>query len=95
VWVSDIAKNLIPLHDVPLQQAPGRNKLVVPPLQWNHPMPTPANLPPSILSHVSIGTNDYSRAKVFYDAVLATSQIGVVMEHAGMAVAYGRAFPEF
>lgn len=33
-------------------------------------------------------------AKAFYDAVLATLQIGVVMEHPG-AVAYGRAFPEF
>lgn len=32
--------------------------------------------------------------KAFYDAVLATLQIGVVMEHPG-AVAYGRAFPEF
>ena len=34
-------------------------------------------------------------AAYFYDAVLATLQIGVVMEHAGAAVAYGRAFPEF
>ena len=58
-------------------------------------MLTPADPPPSILSHVSIGTNDYARAKAFYDAVLATLQIGVVMEHAGIAVAYGRAFPEF
>ena len=57
-------------------------------------MSTPSDLPPSILSHVSLGTNDLPRAKAFYDAVLATLQIGVVMEHAG-AVAYGRAFPEF
>jgi catechol 2,3-dioxygenase-like lactoylglutathione lyase family enzyme len=56
---------------------------------------TPTDLPPSVLSHVSIGSNDYARAKAFYDAVLATLQIGVVMEHAGSAVAYGRAFPEF
>jgi catechol 2,3-dioxygenase-like lactoylglutathione lyase family enzyme len=58
-------------------------------------MSAPADLPPSIMSHVSVGTNDYPRAKAFYDAVLATLQIGIVMEHAGMAVAYGRAFPEF
>ena len=37
----------------------------------------------------------YPRAKTFEDAVLTTLQIGVVMEHAGAAVAYGRAFPEF
>ena len=58
-------------------------------------MPTPTDMPPSIMSHVSVGTNDYPRAKAFYDAVLATLQIGVVMEHEGAAVAYGRAFPEF
>ena len=58
-------------------------------------MPTPADPPPSILSHVSISTNDYARAKAFHDAVLVTLQIGVVMEHAGIAVAYERAFPEF
>ena len=58
-------------------------------------MPTVADLPPSILSHVSLGINDYPRARAFYDAVPATLQIGVVAEHAGIAVAYGRAFPEF
>jgi catechol 2,3-dioxygenase-like lactoylglutathione lyase family enzyme len=58
-------------------------------------MPAATDLPPSIMSHVSVGTNDYPRAKAFYDAVLATLQIGVVMEHPGIAVAYGRAFPEF
>ena len=52
-------------------------------------MTAPTHLPPSILSHVSLGTNDLPRAKAFYDAVLATLQIGVVMEHTG-AVAYGR-----
>ena len=58
-------------------------------------MPTPTHLPPSIMSHVSVGTNDYPRAMAFYVAVLTTLQIGVGMEHAGAAVAYGRAFPEF
>lgn len=50
--------------------------------------------PPSCISHMSIGTNDYPRAKAFYDAVLATLGCKQIMEHPG-AVAYGRAFPEF
>lgn len=49
---------------------------------------------PSILSHVSVGTNHFDRARAFYDAVLPTLNIGVVMEHPG-AVAYGRQYPEF
>lgn len=53
-----------------------------------------ASSPPSILSHVSLGTNDYPRARAFYDAVLATLGIHCVMELPG-AAAYGRAFPEF
>ena len=51
---------------------------------------------PSILSHVSLGTNDFERATRFYDAVLAELGIRRVFEHAGgHAVAYGKAFPEF
>jgi catechol 2,3-dioxygenase-like lactoylglutathione lyase family enzyme len=53
-----------------------------------------AELPPSIISHVSIGTNDYERAKAFYTAVLGTLEVKVMMEHPG-AVAFGREFPEF
>jgi len=49
---------------------------------------------PSLLSHVSLGTNDFERATRFYDAVLTTIGAKRVMEH-GEAVAYGRAFPEF
>ena len=52
------------------------------------------NLPDSVLSHVSLGTNDYPRAKAFYDAVLATLQIKCVMDFDGGA-GYGRKFPEF
>jgi catechol 2,3-dioxygenase-like lactoylglutathione lyase family enzyme len=46
------------------------------------------------LSHVSIGTNDFPRAKAFYDAVLATLQITCLMdtEHGS---GYGRSLPEF
>ena len=39
-------------------------------------MPTPTDLPPGVMSHVSVGTNDYPRAKAFYDAVLGTLHIG-------------------
>ena len=52
------------------------------------------SLPSSVLSHVSLGTNDYPRAKAFYDAVLATLQIKCLMDFEGGA-GYGRKFPEF
>ena len=52
------------------------------------------SLPSSVLSHVSLGTNDYDRAKAFYDGVLATLQIRCVMDFPGGA-GYGREFPEF
>jgi len=51
-------------------------------------------IPPSIISHVSIGTNDFDRATQFYDQVLQTLGIRRIMEHPG-AVAYGRQYPEF
>ena len=55
---------------------------------------------PSIVSHVSLGTRDLDASLAFYDAVLETigasrreevrlPEIGLV------AVAYGKAFPEF
>ena len=50
--------------------------------------------PDSILSHVSLGTNDFARAEAFYDAVLPVLGIEAVMRHEG-AKAYGRAYPEF
>ena len=52
------------------------------------------SLPESVISHVSLGTNDYPKAKAFYDAVLATLQIRCVMDFEGGA-GYGRKFPEF
>ena len=51
--------------------------------------------PPSIISHVSIGTNDLERALAFYDAIMPTIGANRVMEVDGQAVAYGRQFPEF
>ena len=41
---------------------------------------------PSILSHVSIGTNDFRRAVAFYDRVLPTLGCKRIMEHRLAAV---------
>ncbi|EKQ69847.1 lactoylglutathione lyase-like lyase [Leptolyngbyaceae cyanobacterium JSC-12] len=49
---------------------------------------------PSILSHVSIGTNNFERAIAFYDHVLPTLGCKRIMEHPG-AIAYGKEYPEF
>lgn len=48
----------------------------------------------SIISHISIGTNDFNRAVAFYDSVLATLEIHRIMEHP-QAIAYGKLYPEF
>lgn len=49
---------------------------------------------PSIISHVSLGTNDFERAKDFYDSVLAALDCRC-LEHFPGAAAYGKTFPEF
>ncbi len=49
---------------------------------------------PSCLSHVSLGTNDYERAKAFYSKVLGVLGYKFIMEHPG-AAAYGKVYPEF
>lgn len=49
---------------------------------------------PSIMSHVSIGTNRFAEATAFYDEVLATLGVKRILDWPE-AVAYGRAFPEF
>jgi catechol 2,3-dioxygenase-like lactoylglutathione lyase family enzyme len=49
---------------------------------------------PSILSHISVGTNDFDRSVGFYDRVLPTLGCKRIMEFPG-AVAYGKQFPEF
>lgn len=49
---------------------------------------------PSLISHVSIGTNAFDRAVAFYDRVLKPLGARRVMEFPGV-VAYGKAFPEF
>ena len=48
---------------------------------------------PSIISHVSIGTNDLARSVAFYDAVLPVLGCRKLFEYPG-AVAYGKRFPE-
>lgn len=50
---------------------------------------------PSILSHVSIGTNDLLRSSTFYDKALAPLGISRIEEIEGEAVAYGKQYPEF
>ena len=50
---------------------------------------------PSIISHVSVGTNQLDTALNFYDKVLATVGAKRVMNFPGEAAAYGREFPEF
>ncbi len=52
---------------------------------------------PSIMSHVSIGTNDLKRALAFYDAVMpviGARRMEDLEDEVG-AVAYGKVFPEF
>jgi catechol 2,3-dioxygenase-like lactoylglutathione lyase family enzyme len=49
---------------------------------------------PSILSHISVGTNDFERAVAFYDRLLPTLGCQRIMAHPG-AVAYGKEYPEF
>ena len=49
---------------------------------------------PSIISHVSIGTNDFERAIAFYDPVLATLGCTRLTEYPD-AITYGKQFPEF
>ncbi|WP_255989287.1 VOC family protein [Chitinolyticbacter albus] len=49
---------------------------------------------PSIMSHVSLGTNRFAEAAAFYDAVLATVGARRVLDFPG-AIAYGKAYPEF
>jgi len=55
---------------------------------------------PSILSHISLGTNDMARALAFYDPVMETVGARRLEEIKAdkdvvVAVAYGKQFPEF
>lgn len=50
---------------------------------------------PTILNHISIGTNDLAKALEFYDAVMATIGATRQLDIPNIAVAYGKRFPEF
>lgn len=50
---------------------------------------------PSILSHVSIGTNDFARSVAFHDATLPTLGCKKLCDFPDFkAAAYGKKFPE-
>lgn len=49
---------------------------------------------PSIISHVSVGSDRFEEAASFYDRVLGALGAKRVMEHPG-AIAYGKQYPEF
>ncbi|MGL6312721.1 VOC family protein [Vibrio sp. WXL103] len=50
---------------------------------------------PSIISHISLGTNHLEKSLAFYDRVLATVGATRKEEIPNVAVAYGKMFPEF
>ncbi|CAH0525135.1 VOC family protein [Vibrio hippocampi] len=50
---------------------------------------------PSIISHLSLSTNQLEKALNFYDQVLATIGASRQEEVPNVAVAYGKKFPEF
>jgi catechol 2,3-dioxygenase-like lactoylglutathione lyase family enzyme len=49
---------------------------------------------PSIMSHMSLGTNQFEQASAFYKTVLATIGARVFEEFPG-AIAFGKTYPEF
>lgn len=57
-------------------------------------LPTETVQNPSIISHVSLGTNDFAKASKFYDAVLGALGFARVMDFPG-AIAWGKVYPEF
>jgi catechol 2,3-dioxygenase-like lactoylglutathione lyase family enzyme len=50
---------------------------------------------PSIISHVSLGTNRFPEAREFYVRVLRTVGCRIILEHPGAAAFGKKAFPEF
>ena len=49
---------------------------------------------PSIVSHLSLGTNRFEESVAFYEKVFATLGCKKLMQHEG-AAAFGKLFPEF
>ncbi len=50
---------------------------------------------PSIIAHVSIGTNRFDDAVAFYDKVMSSIGAKRIVEVPGMAISWGKEFPEF
>lgn len=50
---------------------------------------------PSIMAHVSIGTNQFEKAVAFYDKVLGALGAKRIVNVDGFAIAWGKEFPEF
>ncbi|MFK7864517.1 MAG: VOC family protein [Pseudohongiellaceae bacterium] len=50
---------------------------------------------PSIMAHVSVGSNNFQKAILFYDKVLKTIGATRIVEPHEGAVAWGRVYPEF
>ncbi len=50
---------------------------------------------PSIMSHVSLGTNQLNKALAFYDKVLATVGAKRILDVPNVGVGYGKLYPEF
>lgn len=66
------------------------------PCQHPHEAP-PSTKPdenPSIICHLSIGTNQFEDAARFYDQCLTVLGAKRIMEHPG-AIGYGKLYPEF
>lgn len=55
---------------------------------------TPLEMP-SLMGHVSVGSNRFEEAVAFYDSVLKTVGATRIVEPHGGAVAWGRMYPEF
>lgn len=53
------------------------------------------NQPQPLMSHVSIGTDQLDRSIAFYDKVLGAIGAKRILDMPGVAVAYGRVYPEF
>ncbi|WP_283148177.1 VOC family protein [Silvimonas soli] len=47
-----------------------------------------------LLSHASVGTNQFDKVAVFYDAVMATLGCKRILDYPG-AIGYGAEYPEF
>ncbi|MFL0809840.1 MAG: VOC family protein [Agarilytica sp.] len=57
--------------------------------------PNQADEMPSIIHHLSVGTNSPEKAFLFYDKVLATVGAKRIADYSPDGVAYGKLFPEF